>query len=239
MLADNPTQRVQKPLPANRPKSMPKLIQHHATRRCLLARGGTALNSAGILHLHVLRPCVDGGIPPTATATRQQLWANPLATTIPKSLLRCVSLFLHPAEIVTITGRSYRLRNQSEPKPEMPEATDSSKPAPGAGTPRLWRRKNCFQIGKTETKVHLNHRWQLAKRYAFNDYQPFPPPAGSKRPRVAGSKTPHDNQRIWSPWWIGCRIGTAYPPPCVGELSQQVGGCQLLGATAPRTGGPK
>ena len=44
--------------------------------------------------------------------------------------------FLHHAEIVTITGRSYRLRNQSEPKPEMPEATDSSKPAtapPGSG----------------------------------------------------------------------------------------------------------
>ena len=43
--------------------------------------------------------------------------------------------FLNPAEIVTITGRSYRLRNQSEPKPEMPEATDSSKPAPGAPEP--------------------------------------------------------------------------------------------------------
>ena len=37
--------------------------------------------------------------------------------------------FLHHAEIITITGRSYRLRNQAEPKPETPEATGNSKPA--------------------------------------------------------------------------------------------------------------
>lgn len=44
--------------------------------------------------------------------------------------------FLHHAEIITITGRSYRLRNQAEPKPETPEATGNSKPAtapPGSG----------------------------------------------------------------------------------------------------------
>ncbi|MGI8979562.1 MAG: IS21-like element helper ATPase IstB [Pirellulaceae bacterium] len=44
--------------------------------------------------------------------------------------------FLHHAEIITITGRSYRLRNQAEPKPEMPEAPASSQPAsapPGSG----------------------------------------------------------------------------------------------------------
>lgn len=38
--------------------------------------------------------------------------------------------FLHHAEIITITGRSYRLRNQAEPKPETPEVTGNSKPAP-------------------------------------------------------------------------------------------------------------
>jgi DNA replication protein DnaC len=37
--------------------------------------------------------------------------------------------FLHHAEIITITGRSYRLRNQAEPKPETPEASTISKPA--------------------------------------------------------------------------------------------------------------
>jgi len=37
--------------------------------------------------------------------------------------------FLHHAEIITITGRSYRLRNQAEPKPETPEAPTNSKPA--------------------------------------------------------------------------------------------------------------
>jgi DNA replication protein DnaC len=44
--------------------------------------------------------------------------------------------FLHHAEIITITGRSYRLRNQAEPKPETPEVPPSSKPAtapPGSG----------------------------------------------------------------------------------------------------------
>jgi hypothetical protein len=124
LLADNPAQRPQKLLLARATEPMPELLQHHALGRRLRARGGAWSNSAGILHLHVLHPSVGEPIPPTAIAIGQKLWVRPPEATIPKSLLYCVSFFLHHAEIVTINGKSYRLRNQLQPT----APSDESKP---------------------------------------------------------------------------------------------------------------
>jgi hypothetical protein len=79
-----------------------------------MARGGAGAESLDILRLHVLLSSAGESIPPTSAVTWQQFSANRPATTIPVFRLHCVSFFLHHAEILTVTGKSYRLRGRGE-----------------------------------------------------------------------------------------------------------------------------
>ena len=98
--------------------------------------------------------------------------------------------FLHHAEVIAITGRSYRLRNQAGEDARLNPRTTTSKPAiPPTGSSG----KNRAKPPRNEAERLLSSRQPLANRNAFNEDQDIITPAAQFCPPVAAFELPDDS----------------------------------------------
>ena len=109
--------------------------------------------------------------------------------------------FLHHAEIITITGTSYRLRGKaatatSRPSADRMRRREAPKPAiPPTGSVA----RNAGKANRRARHKPSTHQQSLANRTAINEDQDNQIPAASFRPPLAAFNPPADNRRCPRP----------------------------------------